>query len=107
MVDPAWWVSWYSPHRAFELHSPWWISGYSFDPPADVVVAAVRAPSVEAAWETIRLCYDDPPEIVIQRFCDPLDRDDPFSDRFPKADWHAWEPDGRTCNCSEHRVVVS
>ena len=40
--DAMWWISWYSDTAmsAFELHSPWWVSGYDADG-NETVVAAV------------------------------------------------------------------
>lgn len=96
-----WWLSWYTSEALgqFELHSPWWISGYTGDGEKTIIVGAVKAESEEAAWEQIRQSYDTPPETIEERFIDPLDRENPFSDRFPKADWMAWDDDGATCAC--------
>lgn len=106
-VQPGWWISWYSPHdlASFELHSPWWVSGYGFEENEDgdlvevpTIVAAVRAENEDAAWDLIYSAYDDRPGDIEQRFCEPLDAP-AFTDRFPKADWMAWGSDGRTCQC--------
>ena len=96
------WVSWY--HRpnigAFELHSPWWVSGYKppngdMDAPDEAwepsVCAAVRAESEEAAQEAIYACYDVRPANLEVRFVEERDADwTPFCDRFRKADWMKW-----------------
>lgn len=102
-VVRGWWISWYSPDSTplstFELHSPWWRSGYSDD--ATILVAAVLADDEAAAWALIESSYDNPTTIT-RRFCEPLD-ESPFSSRWPRADWHAWDPEnGITCACQEH-----
>jgi hypothetical protein len=97
-----WWVSWYCPSESmplFELHSPWWVSGYAFEPDRHIVVAAIRADSEESVWEKVRSAFDTPVEIE-ERFIEPVPHmSEPFSDRFPKASWMAWDED-RTCACS-------
>ena len=42
--DAMWWISWYSDTAmsAFELHSPWWVSGYDADGNETVVAAAIK-----------------------------------------------------------------
>lgn len=96
-----WWLSWYSPSgESFELHSPWWVSGSRSDDNAATVVAAIRAESEEAAWEQVRLSYNNPPLDVERRFIQVLDRS-PFSDRFPRDEWMEWD-DERTCGCPVH-----
>lgn len=97
-VLPAWWLSWYSttPSSEFELHSPWWVSGYTET--ATIYVAAVRAVDEAAAWDMIRLSYDNPPAAIGQRFIEPLDRS-PFSSRFQQATWMDWDDEGHTCRC--------
>jgi len=101
-MSPEFWLSWYSPEpmSAFELHSPWWVSGYTDN--ETIVVAAVRAESEEAAWASVRNAYDYPPEMR-ERFIEPL-TGSPFSGRFPQANWMRWDNKG-TCGCSEHRVA--
>ena len=107
MTD-EWWISWYSPHpmSTFEMHSPWWIGGElacgpegSFNVP--IVVAAVRAADEDAAKAVIVAAYDVPPTDVRWRFCEDLEGRSPFSDRFPKAWWMAWDSE-RTCACPAH-----
>lgn len=86
------WLSWYHPIKAggFELNSPWWISGSRFEPEADTIVAAVKAVDEDDAWEIIRAAYDTPPEEIEKRFCKVLEAQEPFSERFPRADWMVW-----------------
>lgn len=97
------WLSWYNGEdlSEFELHSPWWISGYAFDPDRDIICAAIRAENEDAAWEQVRNSYDSPPAEIEQRFCDELEGS-PFSGRFPQGNWMVWE-DNRTCNCPKHK----
>ena len=101
-MSKAYWLSWYTTaeHGGWELHSPWWISGYSGDGEETIIVAAVRANSPEEAEEVVVNSYDTPPEYLRFRFNDEFDRS-PFSDRFPQAEWMAWDDD-RTCNCGAH-----
>jgi hypothetical protein len=101
----AYWISWYHEPAfgAFELHTPWWISGETFDdPPHETIVAAVQAQTVAGAWEVIYEAYDVRPEEIKTRFCEELDdgptqpnRTTPWSTpengRFPRADWMRWE----------------
>jgi len=90
------WISWYHKREfsGFELHSPWWITGYTGE--GDITFcAAVKATDEIKAMEIVRNSYDVPPEDAIEwRFCEerPLDWS-PFSDRFPKAEWmeQYWE----------------
>lgn len=96
----GWWISWYSdvPLPSFELHSPWWVSGEDADG-HETVVAAVRAKNEdEARWQILR-AYDTQPDDVRWRFCEALTHDTPFTDRFPKAVWMAWDDKG-TCMCA-------
>lgn len=95
----SYWLSWYTRgNTKFELHSPWWCSGYDSDD-YPIIVAAVRAESPEAAMERVRLSYDSPPEFVDERFCTENDDEfEPFCGRFPKAKWMEWAGDV-TCGC--------
>jgi hypothetical protein len=92
------WLSWYcqSPISEFELHSPWWVSGYGADD-SFIVVAAVRAADERAAFEQVRAAYDNEPEGFRERFCEPL-TSSPFSGRFLQSKWMAWDSE-RTCGC--------
>ena len=89
-----WWVSWYNSGRrdAFELHSPWWVSGTRLDDDADTIVAAVRAPTEKDAKAKIITAYDRPAVSSLEwRFCKPQADDwQPFNDRFPRSDWMRW-----------------
>jgi hypothetical protein len=93
--DKNWWVSWYNTHTgdAFELHSPWWVSGTRMSDDADTIVAAIRAPSEKAAKGKVIAAYDRPPVTSLEwRFCEERPEDwSPFgSDRFPQAAWMQW-----------------
>lgn len=101
-AERAWWVSWYSlrDRSEFELHSPWWISGYDSDD-NDILIAAVLADSEAAAYDKVRAAYDEPrsDDDITERFCHELDQS-PFSDRWPRAEWMAWDPEvSVTCAC--------
>lgn len=86
------WLSWYHHENTgpFELHFPWWISGYSHD--ATIVCAAVRAEDEGMAQLRIEEAYDRTPVDPLSfRFCEERSADwSPFCDRFPKADWMQW-----------------
>ena len=93
-MDKNWWISWYNTHPrdAFELHSPWWISGIRADD-ADTIVAAVHAPSEDEAKAKIIAAYDRPTVTSLEwRFCEERPADwSPFgSNRFPQAEWMKW-----------------
>jgi len=98
---PAWWVSWYNPVSLaeFELHSPWWVSGYRCSDDFETMCAAVRAVDETHAKAQVEAAYDNPPSNIEWRFVEPLDDRSPFSGRFPQSKWMAWESDGRTCDC--------
>lgn len=103
------WLSWYSsePHSSFEMHSPWWVSGYTGDGERTIYVAAVRAQDEALAWDVVRGSYDclrnnerDPD--FTERFIEEVEADwSPFSGRFPQAEWMAWGDDG-DCACPVH-----
>ena len=88
-----WWASWYVPEGLmpqFELHSPWWITGETFEePPRLTVVAALRAEDEARARQQFLLAFDEPPEGLEERFIEPFDGS-PYSGRFPRADWMEW-----------------
>lgn len=87
-------------HMGFELHSPWWISGYRDNEKEPVesgwmdksICCAVRASSEEEAKEMIRRAFDVRPVKELEwRFCEQQDeKASPFSSRFNKADWMVW-----------------
>lgn len=83
------WVSWWSEKLAFELHSPWWITGESHDG-RKTVCAAVMASDQATALNTLLEAHDNPLDFEI-RFSEekPIGWS-PFSDRFPRADWMDW-----------------
>lgn len=110
----TYWVSWYSlgTNSEHELHSPWWRSGYSFDPDSSIFVALIRAESEDSVWEQIRSSYDETPQIE-ERFIEEMSDEeiasifsDEWSDRFPKAKWMAWDKD-RTCGCGQENCPSS
>lgn len=98
----GWRVSWYNgtPLTEFELHAPWWVTGYDAEG-NETLVAAVRAKDEHAAKEQILRAYDHyAPGSLRWRFCEPLDGE-PFNSRFPKNEWMAWDEQG-TCMCAQH-----
>lgn len=90
------WLSWIHEDKfgAFELHYPWWCSGYdSKDNPT--MCAAVKAKDKHGAREIILGCYDYLPDDLEFRFVEQQENHwTPFSDRFPKADWMKWDESG-------------
>ena len=93
------WLSWYAVNDtpsalgAFELHSPWWVSGEGED---DVsVCAAVIADNEEQAKAAIVASYDDKSVFLKWRFVHQKDDNwSPFSGRFPQAPWMVWPAPG-------------
>ena len=93
------WISWYHSIETmgeFELHSPWWVSGYAMNEgeiEAETIVAAMPGELSEAEAEAfIKLAYDKKPKAIEFRFNNVKDGDDPFSERFPRAKWMKWPP---------------
>lgn len=90
------WLSWYGNSMAFELHWPWWVSGYRMDDnETPTIVGSVRAPNEWIAKEIVTASYDDPPPSLEWRFVEERPDDwTPYeSDRFPRADWMPdWPP---------------
>ena len=87
-----WWVSWYSA-GALEYHGPWWISGFEIGG-RDTIVAAVIAPTEDAARQVIAAAHDEP-TVLQWRFVDQREPDwSPFCDRFERADWMTWPATG-------------
>jgi hypothetical protein len=92
------WVSWYDERwmGAFELWSPWWISGFRIEDEASTVVAAVRGMDEEEVRERVYAAYDNRPEGIEWRFIEEQDVDwDPLdnsSGRWPVKGWmrDAW-----------------
>lgn len=86
------WISWCNTPAmgAFELSSPWWISGESGDGTI-LVCAAVIAEDELSAKASIVTAYDAPPVSVDWRFCNErADNWSPFCERFSRADWMVW-----------------
>lgn len=89
-----WWVSWYAPAAeskiGFEYHGPWWVTGSRGT--QDTVVAAVQAPTADAARQVIIDTHDAGLTWLEWRFVEEHPADwNPFaSDRFPRADWMRW-----------------
>jgi hypothetical protein len=84
------WISWHSTEEmsAFELNTPWWISGYRGSDDAAIICAAVKAASKEHAEQIIYESYDNRPASIEFRFCDERPDDwTPFCDRFKRAEW--------------------
>ena len=89
------WLSWWTAPAlgSFELHSPWWFSGFRGDDGARSVCAAVVADSEEAAREKILAAYDTRPPAGLEfRFVDHQPEGwSPFNGRFRRRDWMQWE----------------
>lgn len=91
-----WWVSWHHNNvmGEFELHTPWWISGYSGN--SETICAAVIAETKDAVREKIFAAYDERPKRISWRFIEPRPDDwKPWvipkgTSRFQKADWMKW-----------------
>lgn len=87
------WVSWYcvdAQMGKFELHWPWWITGYASDDSA-IICAAVRAADKYEAMGLIIKAHDGPVSDIRWRFIErqPVEWS-PFDDRFQQADWMRW-----------------
>lgn len=84
-----WWVSWYGRNGVFELHSPWWVSGFNDE--HDIFCAAVLAENTKAAKQVILDAHDKGHEPARWRFVNPMAQNwSPFCGRFPRADWMQW-----------------
>lgn len=98
--EKRWWVSWQCVAAGFELHSPWWESGYvmAFDENGEDIdvptyCAAVAADDEVGAKEQILRAYDAAPIRLEWRFCNERDPVwSPFGERFQKAKWMQWPP---------------
>lgn len=91
------WVSWYSTAEMgeWELHSPWWKSGVRGSDHAATICAAIRAISPEEVRRKVAAAYDvrieNPLTDIEWRFINQRADDwEPFTDRFPRADWMKW-----------------
>ena len=93
----SYWLSWWSTESmgAFELNSPWWISGSRIGGDGECddasICAAIQANNEDGVLKTVIAAYDTKPAVVEWRFIEeqPVDWS-PFCDRFPKADWMEW-----------------
>jgi hypothetical protein len=91
------WLSWYHDGEVlgpFELHTPWWVSGYrGYD---ETICAAVLAADEEAAREIVVGAYETWPKNGIEfRFVTLQEPGwSPFGDRFPGAEWMQWPAAG-------------
>lgn len=96
VAETCWWLSWEASQEEFELHSPWWVSGFAYyeqdgeEIERATICAAVRAATEDEAKAKILAAHDGP--VVLEwRFCSDKGPDyDPFNGRFPRADWMAW-----------------
>lgn len=94
--NKPYWISWYSPKSlgGWELHSPWWVSGYTYFGEEEVpaICAAVMAIDEKEAKDKIYRSYDELPKEAIEwRFVNERSEDwSPFSERFPQAAWMKW-----------------
>jgi hypothetical protein len=88
----SFWISWYSPKDigAFELHSPWWVSGCRVSDSSITICAAIRADNENSAKAFIYNCYDKKLKEIEFRFCDEF-QGSPFSDKFQQQQWMQWE----------------
>lgn len=96
------WLSWttvFEDDGKFELHSPWWTSGWCLnaeEQEESVINAAVRADSEDQAWEKVAAAYEIPPEGgVNKRFIHHVKDGDakPWEragTRFVIEDWMEW-----------------
>ena len=92
-MKKPYWVSWYCSNPAFEMHSPWWRSGYR-DEDETIFCAAVWTESEDEAKAQVLDCYDNPHANVEWRFCRPCRPSwTPFNSRFPRLPWMVWGPD--------------
>lgn len=92
------WMRWHSLYdpSSFEYHGPWWISGYTPDD-LPIFCAAVCAEDSDAAREVIRQSYDYPHDIEFSFVEERPAAWEPFSGRFPRANWMTWPmPSGST-----------
>jgi len=87
------WVSWYQTEEAgpFELHTPWWVSGFLPADDANMVCAAIMAADENGARERILASFDQRPDRLEFRFVTAQPPGwSPYCDRFQAADWMRW-----------------
>ena len=87
------WISWASitSINKFEMHFPWWVSG--FDGEGNVYIcAAIIAANHNDAWNFVIGSYNTNKAFFIERrFCiEKSDSWSPFNDRFQRAAWMLW-----------------
>jgi len=91
---PPFWLSWWHTEQmgAFELHSPWWVTGHREDGAVSICAAVVARSKIEARFKAMRAYDALPDQVQFQfRFCEQMPDDwSPFNDRFPQADWMEW-----------------
>ena len=89
------WVSWYQDLSiGFELHTPWWVSGWrmvSEDVNQGTICAAIMATSEDDAQRRVVAAHDREPHHLEFRFVNEQEPGwTPFCDRFERADWMRW-----------------
>lgn len=90
------WVSWWRDLSVgFELHSPWWVSGYRYVGDDGIeqasICAAIMAEDDVDAQRRVIAAHDREPHYLEFRFANERDADwSPFCDRFERADWMQW-----------------
>lgn len=86
----AYWVSWWTTGPEFEIHWPWWESGYDMNGNTSIC-AAICAPDEAGAEAVIYESYDVRPEKIDFRFIEAKSAGwKPYggeNSRFRKADW--------------------
>lgn len=84
------WISWWQQaDTSFELHSPWWRTGYDDDENYSVC-AAVLAADAAHVLDIVKTGQDDFENVKL-RFIEERPSDwSPFSSRFPRRDWMVW-----------------
>lgn len=92
------WVSWYDTCGGkYELHSPWWRSGFRMggadgETEEPTVCAAIEATDEDAAKAAVIAAHDEPrPDDLEWRFVEERPDDwSPYCDRFRAAPWMKW-----------------
>jgi len=89
----SYWVSWFHLDAvSFEYDGPWWVTGVDSQE-RSLICAAVRAESEDAARRLVLATYMEPLEKALEwRFVHAKSDDwNPFSPRFPPAEWMKWQ----------------
>jgi hypothetical protein len=86
------WLSWYAKGAdEFELHSPWWSSGWRTSDNAETICAAIIAQDEADARTQVQQAHTDKSVEIEWRFCNQRPDDwSPFCERFCRADWMIW-----------------